>query len=138
MKKLICAGVALLLLLNGCTAPSPTPLPTESFTQGIYEFTFLVEQLSGEVTDQWDFVYTYNGETISSGHQILFSLEIFTFHSIQVEVIEKGAPSNTYSATFPVAICNGGSGKTEITVTDTTGATATFKIACQVTQIGKQ
>lgn len=138
MKKLIYAGIALLLLLSGCTAPSPTPLPTESFTQGIYEFSFSVEQLSGEATDQWDFVYTYNGETITSGHQILFSLEIFTFHSIQVDVIEKGAPSNTFSATFPVAICAGGSGKTEITVTDTDGKIATFKIVCQVTQIGKQ
>ncbi len=138
MKKLICAAIALLLILSGCTAPSPTPLPTESFTQGIYEFSFSVEQLSGDATDQWDFVYTYNGETITSGHQILFSLEIFTFHSIQVDVIEKDAPNNIYSATFPVAICNGGSGKTEITVTDSHGKTATFKIACQVTQIGKQ
>ena len=117
MKKLICAGIALLLILSGCTAPSPTPLPTESFTQGIYELSFSFEQLSGDDTDQWDFIYTYNGETITSGHQILFSLEIFTFHSIQVDIIEKDAPSNTYNPTFPVAICNGGSGKTEITVT---------------------
>ena len=138
MKKIFCAGIALLLILSGCTSPSPTPLPTESFTQGIYEFSFSVESLSGEATDQWKFVYTYNGETITSGHQILFSLEIFTFYSIQVEVIEKGAPSNKYNATFPVAICNGGTGKTEITVTDTNGATATFKISCQVTQVGKQ
>lgn len=138
MKKTICVGIALFLILSGCAAPSPTPLPTESFTQGIYEFTISVEQLSGEATDQWEFVYTYNGETIISGHQIPFSLEIFTFHSIQVDVIEKGSPSNKYSAIFPVAICNGGSGKTEITVTDTAGTTATFKISCQVTQIGKQ
>ena len=138
MKKIICAGIALLLLLSGCTAPSPSPLPTESFTHGIYEFSFSVELLSGEATDQWDFVYTYNGETISSGHQILFSLEIFAFHSIQVDVIEKDSPNNTYSATFPIAICNGGSGKTEITVTDSYGKTASFKITCQVTQIGKQ
>lgn len=138
MKKIICIGIALLLILSGCAAPSSTPLPTESFTQGIYEFSFSVEQLSGEVTDQWEFVYTYNDETITSGHQILFSLEIFTFHSIQVDVIEEGAPHNTYSATFPVAICAGGSGKTEITVTDSHGTTATFQISCQLTQIGKQ
>ena len=138
MKRIICASLALLLLLTGCTAPAPDPLPTESFTYGIYEFAFAVEQLSGEPTDAWDFVYTYNGETITSGHQILFSLEIFTFHSIRVDVIEKGAPHNTYSATFPIAICAGSSGKTEITVTDTTGTTATFKISCRLTQIGKQ
>ena len=138
MKRIICASLALLMLLTGCTAPAPDPLPTESFTYGIYEFAFAVEQLSGEPTDAWDFVYTYNGETIITGHQIRFSLGIFTFHSIRVDVIEKAAPGNTYSATFPVAICHGGSGKTEITVTNADSKTASFKITCQVTQIGKQ
>lgn len=138
MKKLICAGIALLVLLSGCTAPSLTPPPTESFTQGIYEFTFSVEQLSGENTDKWEFVYTYNGETIASGHQILFSLEVFTFHSMQVEVIEKAAPDNRFSATFPVAICSVGSGKTEITATDSNGKTATYLITCRVVLVDKQ
>ena len=138
MKRIICASLSLLMLLTGCTAPAPNPLPTESFTYGIYEFAFAVEQLSGGPTDAWVFVYTYNGETITNGHQIRFSLGIFTFHSIQVDVIEKTSPGNTYSATFPVAICAGGSGKTEITVADTTGTTATFKITCRLTQIGKQ
>ena len=138
MKRIICASLSLLMLLTGCTAPAPDPLPTESFTYGIYEFAFAVEQLSGEPTDAWDFVYTYNGETITTGHQIRFSLGIFTFHSMQVDIIEKAAPSNTYSATFPVAICHGGTGKTEITVTNADGTTATFKITCQVTQVGKQ
>jgi hypothetical protein len=32
----------------------------------------------------------------------------------------------------------GGTGKTEITVTNADGKTATFKIICRVTQIGKQ
>lgn len=138
MKRIVCAGIVLLLILSGCTVPSPTPLPTESFTHGIYEFTISIEQLSGEPTDAWDFVYTYNGETITNGHQIRFSLELFTFHSIQVEVIEKGAPSNIYCATFPVAICNGGSGKAEVSVTGVDGKCATFKISCRVTQVGKQ
>lgn len=136
MEKIMCATMVLLLLLTGCT--SQTLEPTESFTQGIYEFTFSVEQIDGEPTDAWEFVYTYNGETIKSRHQILFSLEIFTFHSIQVDIIEKAAPSSTVSMTFPVAICAGGSGKIEVTVTGTDGKTATFKITCQVTQIGKQ
>ena len=138
MRKIICATMALLLLLTGCTAQIPTSMPSESYTQGLYEFTFTVEQTAGETTDAWKFVYTYNGETITSGHQILFSLGIFTFHSMQVNVTEKAAPDNTYSATFPVAICAVGSGKTEVTVTDSNGKTATFKITCQVTQIGKQ
>ena len=138
MKRIICASLALLLLLTGCTVPAPTPLPTESFTYGIYEFAFAVEQLSGEPTDAWDLVYTYNGETITTGHQIRFSLGIFTFHSMQVDIIEKAAPGNIYRAIFPVAICRGGTGKTEITVTNADGKTATFKISCRLTQIGKQ
>lgn len=138
MKKSICAGIALLLVLSGCAVPFPTQPPAESFTHGIYEFIFSVEQLSGDDTDQWDFVYIYNGEPITSGHQILFSLEIFTFHSIQVDVIEKDAPSNKYSATFRVAICDGGTGKAEIAVTDTSGRIASFRIICSVVQIGKQ
>lgn len=138
MRKIVCATMALVLLLAGCTTQMPTTMPTESFTQGIYEFTFAVEQIAGEPADAWEFVYTYNGETITSGHQILFSLELFTFHSMQVDIVEKAAPDNTYSATFPVAICGGGSGKTEATVTDSDGKTAAFKITCQVTQIGKQ
>ena len=136
MKRIICTGMTLLLLLTGCMAP--TLEPTESFTHGVYEFTFSVEQIAGEPTDKWDFVYTYNGEPITSGHQILFSLEVFTFHFIQVDVIEKSVPSNKYSATFRVAICDGGSGKTEITVTDSSGRTASFRIVCAVVQIGKQ
>lgn len=136
MKRIICTGMTLLLLLTGCMAP--TLEPTESFTHGVYEFTFSVEQIAGEPTDKWDFVYTYNGEPITNGHQILFSLEIFTFHSIQVDVIEKNAPSNKYSATFRVAICDGGSGKAEITATDTSGRTNSFRIVCSVVQIGKQ
>lgn len=138
MRKIVCATMALLLLLTGCTPQIPTSIPAESFTHGIYEFTFAVEQTAGEASDAWEFVYTYNGETITSGHQILFSLEIFTFHSVQVDIIEKAAPDNTYSATFPVAICAGGSGKTEVTVTEAAGKTATFKITCKVTQIGKR
>lgn len=137
MRKTVCAIMALLLLQTGCTTQMPTSMPTESYTQGIYEFTFTVEQIEGEPADEWEFTYTYNGKTITSGHQILFSLEIFTFHSIQVDIIEKAAPDNTYSATFPVAICAVGSGKTELTVTDSDGKTATFKITCRVTQIGK-
>ena len=66
MKRIICASLSLLMLLTGCTAPAPDPRPTESFTYGIYEFAFAVEQLSGEPTDTWDFVYTYNGETITN------------------------------------------------------------------------
>ena len=138
IKRILWVTTALLLTLTGCAAPAANPEPTIPSKYGIYEFVFSVEQLSGEPTEKWDFTYTYNGEKISSGHRILYSLELFTFYYIQVEVIEKDTPSNTYRARFPVAICDGGSGKTEITVTGTDGKSATYKIICQLTQIGKQ
>lgn len=142
MKRILCTSIALLILLTACSVPvQQIPPNTEldgNHTYGIYEFDFSVECLSGWSFEGWDLVYTYNGEKIQSGHQILFSLEIFSFHSVQVDVIERDNPNNSYSATFPVAICDGGSGKTEITVTDSSGKTTTYKVTCKVRQIGKQ
>lgn len=142
MKRILCTSIALLLLLTACSAPVQQMTPSTElggdYDYGVYEFTFNVERVSGWPFEGWDFVYTYNGEEIQSGHQILFSLELFSFHSVQVDVIEWDNPKNSFSATFPVAICDGGSGKTEITVTDSNGRTATFKVACEVTQVGKR
>ena len=140
MRKIICVWVMMVLIFTGCAAPSPAPntLPTETTAQGIYEFTLSAEPLSGPATDEWEFTYIYNGEQIASGHQILFSLGLFAFQSIRVEVTQKGSPGHTYSATFPVAICSGGSGKTDITVTGADGKEITFKITCQVTLVEKQ
>ena len=138
MKRILWVTMALLLTLTECAAPAANPEPTIPFKYGIYEFVFSVEQLSGKPTEQWDFTYTYNGETIASGHQILYSLELFTFSRVQVVATQKSNPQYTYSATFPVAICNGGSGKTELTVTGVDGESKTFKIVCNLTQIGKK
>ena len=135
MRRILDTSIALLLLLTACSAPVQQMPPS---TEPSGDYTFDVERLSGWPFEGWDFVYTYNGEQIQSGHQILFSLELFSFHSIQVDAIEKDNPKNTYSVTFPVAICDGGSGKTEITVTDSNGKTVTFKVTCEVKQVGKQ
>ena len=137
MRRILCA-VILLLVLSGCAEPMTDPKPTESFKYGIYEYNFSEEQISGAPTDDWEFVYSYNGETITSGYQITYSLELFTFYRIQVVATQKSNPDYTYSTTFPVAICDGGSGKTEITMTGEDGKSATFKIACILTQIGKK
>ena len=141
MKRILCTSIVLIMLLTACSAPAQQPPSTElngGVTYGVYELDFSVERLSGWPFEGWDFVYTYNGEEIQNGHQVLLSVEIFTFYSVQVEVIERDNPKNSFTATFPVAICDGGSGKTEITVTDSNGKTATFKVTCNVTQVGKQ
>lgn len=141
MKRILCTSIVLIMLLTACSAPAQQPPSTElngGVTYGVYELDFSVERLSGWPFEGWDFVYTYNGEEIQNGHQVLLSVEIFTFYSVQVEVIERDNPKNSFTATFPVAICDGGSGKTEITVTDSNGKTATFKVTCDVTQVGKR
>lgn len=142
MKRILRTSIVLIMLLTACSVPvQQVPLTTElsgDYTYGVYELDFRIERLSGWPFESWDVVYTYNDEVIESGHQVLLSVEVFTFYSVQVEMIERDNPKNTFTATFPVAICDGGSGKTEITVTDSNGKSATFKVTCNVTQVGKQ
>ena len=142
MKRILCTSIALLLLLTACSAPvqqMPTNAePDGDYDYGVYELDFDVERLSGWPFEGWDVVYTYNDEVIESGYQALLSVEVFTFYSVRVEMIERDNPKNTFTATFPVAVCDGGSGKTELTVTGSNGKTATFKVTCNVTQVGKR
>lgn len=140
MKKLLCVALVL-LLLAGCSAsePAPTPIPEPegSYTQDIFELTFSVERVSGGSTWGWDFTYSHNDEIITSGHRVLLSKEVFTFYHVRVDVAERREEGNTFRASMPVALCNGGSGKTEITVTAADGRESTFKIVCTVRQDGK-
>ena len=137
MRRILC-GVMLLLVLTGCAELMTEPEPTGVYKYGIYEFNFSEEQISGTPTDDWEFVYSYNGETITSGYQITYSLELFTFYRIQVVAIQKSNPNYTYSAIFPVAICDGGSGKTVLSVMNANGKDSAFNIKCQVIQKGER
>lgn len=141
MKRVTCVVVALLLLLVGCSSPEPAPTPVPepegTYTQDIFELTFSVERVSGGPIRNWDFIYSHNDEIITSGHQTLLSVEVFTFYSVQVTVTEDGNPNNVYTASMPVALCDGGSGKTEITVTAADGKASTFKVICTVKHVGK-
>ena len=138
MKRLLCVALVL-LLLAGSSVPEPAPIPEPegSYTQDIYELTFSVERVSGGFTWDWDFIYSHNNEPINSGHRVLLSKEVFTFYSVQLTVTEDGNPDNAYSDSFPVALFDGGSGKTEITVTALDGRVSTVKIVCTVKQVGK-
>lgn len=141
MKRVICTIGALFCLLSGCStpepAPTPLPEPEGTYTQDIFELTFSVERVSGESIRNWDFIYSHNDEIITSGHQTLLSVEVFTFYAVQVTVAEDGNPNNVYTASMPVALCDGGSGKTEISVTAADGRTSTFKVICTVKRVGK-
>ena len=137
VKRILIAGLALLLFLAGCTKPKrePEPLPQSNWELGIYELHFSVTKLSGEEDDSWKFTYRYEDEPITSGHRIAYPLELFSFHGIEVEVTKTSWPFCQYSTHFPVAICHGGSGKTEITVPGSNGNSTTFQITCEVVRV---
>lgn len=141
MKRVMCVIAVLLLLSTGCSSPEPTPTPPSelegTYTHDIFELTFSVERVSGGSSRNWDFIYSHNDEIITSGHQTLLSVEVFTFYAVQVTVAEDGNPNNVYTASMPVALCDGGSGKTEITVTASNGKVSTFKVVCTVKHVGK-
>ena len=145
MKKLVCLMVLFPLLLAGCSIqePEPEPLPEVNYTQGIYQLTFKARQISNDcVGNDWSFTYTYNGQEIKSGYQIYQSLEIFSFQAIEVEIREDDKIDDIGSGTLRVAICDGGSGKTEITVTEKggkyNGNTAVWEITCEVKEVGRK
>ena len=142
MKRILYISIVLVMLLTACSAPAqqmpPSTEPSGNYKYGVYELEFNVERLSGWPFEGWDLVYTHIGEEIQNGHQVLLSVEVFTFYSVQVEMIERDNPKNSFTATFPVALCDGGSGKTEIRVTGSNGKTAIFKVTCHVTQVGKR
>ena len=139
MKRVLYISIALILLV-ACLAfvQQPDTEEGEEYAYNIFRFTFDVQYQSGWPFGDWDFVYTYNGEEVESGHRLLFPSGIFSFHSIQVDIAEKDAPENGYSAALVVGMCDGGSGHTEVTVTDSDGRTATYKITCRVKKVGER
>lgn len=142
MKRILFTSLAVLLLLSACSKPTqmlpPGYVEDTGDGYGIYEFTFLEESASGGTLSGWDFVYTYNGEEIQTGHRIRFALGTFSFHSITVEAVEQADPENVSGGVLSVAICHGGSGNTEIALTDSSGKTETCKITCNVSRVDRE
>ena len=144
MKQFICLVCLLTLLLSACSAAEQTPtIPEGNYTHGIYQLTFQTKNISNAcVGNDWSFTYTYDGQTIKSGYTLTQSLAVFAFQSIGVEVRENDKIDDVGTGTLAVAICDGGSGKTTVTVTETDGrykgSEAVWKIACTVKLVGKQ
>jgi len=144
MKRTICIACLLALLLSSCAIAEQTPtIPEGNYSYGIYQLTFTEKKISNDhVVNDWSFTYTHNGQIIESGYTIIQSLEIFTFQSIGVEIRENDKIDDVGSGTLAVAICDGSSGKTTVTVTETDGRykgnTAVWEITCEVKLFGKQ
>ena len=143
MKRFICIVCLLALLLFACSVAEQTPtIPEGNYSHGIYQLTFKTKKISNNhVGNDWSFTYTYGGQTIQSGHKITYPLDLFTFLPIGVEVRENDKLDDVETGTLCAAICDGGSGKTQITVTETDGKykgnTAVWEITCKV-KLGKQ
>lgn len=144
MKRVICLFCLLALLLSACSVTEQTPTtPRGNGHYGIYELTFKTEKISNDhVGHNWAFTYTYQDKPIESGFRIPFSLTLFTFLHIDVEVREKDIIDDVGIGRLDVPLFDGGSSKTEITVTETngryTGRTAVWKITCDVKMVGKE
>ena len=139
MKRIFLVGIILILFLSACSAPAQQPKTQQSGTSayGVYRLDFSVESLSGGNSADWDVRYTYNDEIIKNGHHLRQPLDVFAFQSVRVQIAERNHPENTFSTAFPIAVCNGGSGNTRITVTDSNGNIATFGVTCNVLQVDR-
>ena len=144
MKRFICIVCLLAQLLCSCSVVETEPtIPAGNYAYDIYKLTFKTKLLSNDrVGNDWTFTYTHNGQTIKSGYTITQSVEIFTFQSIDVKIRENDKLDDVGIGTLAVAICDGGSGKTEITVTENAGLfkgnTAVWEISCEVELVGKK
>lgn len=140
MKRTVFLVCVLALLLPACSLEEQVPDPP---SHGIYQLTFQTECISNNhVGNDWSFAYFYDGRSIQSGHKIIYSLEQFIFLPIEVEIREKDKIDDVGTGLLQVAICDGGSGKTQVIITETSGRhkgnTAVWEITCEVTLVDKQ
>lgn len=144
MKRFICLVCLLALFLSACSVQEQPPtIPDGNYRYGIYELTFIEKKISNNfVGNDWSFTYTHNEQIIQSGYRITESLEILSIERIGVEIRERDKIDDIGTGTLSVAICEIGSGKTKITVTETNGKfkgnTAVWEISCEVKLVGKQ
>jgi len=139
VRGILCICIMLAVILTLCSQSYGVMIEDIEFgenyrTYGIYMLIFRVKWVSGWPFG-WDFVYSYGGQELNSGNYMRYPLDIFTFLPFQVNVIERDRPENVFFATMQVAICDGGYGKTEITVTDSSGKTAVFQVVCKLIQV---
>ena len=144
MKRFICIVFLLALFLSVCSAEEQTPtIPEANYTHGRYQLIFKTKMISNDcVGNEWSFSYTLDGQTIKSGYTITQPLKSCSFQTIDVKVWEDDKIDDVGTGTLTVAICEGGSGKAEVTITETNGSfkgnKAVWEVCCEVKLVGKQ
>ena len=144
MKRIICITCLLALLLCACSATTQTPsTPKRNYHYGIYELTFTEKLLSNDhVGNDWSFTYTHNGKVIENGYRVSEAFDLLGIERIGVKIREEDNIDDVGTGNLSVMICEGGSGKTKVTVTETdgryTGNTAVWEISCKVKLVDKR
>lgn len=141
MKKLVCVICSVALLLSGCSVSSGGD--TANYTQAIYELTFNTKEIHNHsVGKDWAFIYTYNGETVRSGFQIILPFGETSLETIEVEVIERDTINDVGTGILEVAIYDGSFVRIEVEVIENAGQykgrSAVWEIICTVKLVGKQ
>ena len=133
VSNILCIGMAAVILLTGCSSRMQQyEEPVATQLQCTYRLDFSLVCEPENAIGEWGVVYSCFDEKIKDGHLIQFPEGVFSFHTVKVDLIEKDHPRNSYSTELRVGILRGGSGSTEVTVTNRKGENALFHICCNV------
>ena len=151
MKKLFCLFCVISFLFCGCNKTEIIPNENKQFIEeenkdyqyGVYKLTISKKLLSNKsVGNDWSFKFFYNGEEVENGHEIIYSLELFQFITIEAEITEKDKINDVGTGKIVLGLCDGGKGKEEITVTENASAfkgnQAVWEISCELKMVGKK
>lgn len=150
MKRLIYLFCVISFLFCGCDKAEPAGKGITEFIEenrncsyGIYELNITKKLLSNNcVGNDWSFKFFLNGEEIKDGHEIIYSLELFQFITIEAEITEKDKINDVGAGKITLGLCDGGKGKAEIEVIENAGAfkgnKAIWEITCELKMIGKK
>ena len=131
MWKNVLAGLVLMLLAMGCAA-QPDQGSGETWDVGemcVYELTFEIGSMTEAHLENVDVVLVCCGEEIDSGHRLRYPAGVFSFRTIEVYVRSPGASCKTE---LHVGLCDGGVGRTEVTLAGENGEEVVFPISCRV------
>lgn len=146
MKRLVCVICAWVLLLSGCSDPSINLSrceDTANNTQDIYELRFNTKELdNNSVGDEWAITYTYNGETVRNGLQIMLPLGETSLETVEVEIIERDTINDVGAGVLNIQIYDGSYTRTEVKVVENAGRykgnSALWEITCTVKLVGSE
>lgn len=134
MKRIICILYIVAVFLASCKITTKE-METNHYTEGIYQLTFHTKLISNDwVGQDWSFTYVCENQEIKSGFRYPLPFELFMFLPIDVTVREHDKIDDVGTGRIKVPLVDGCTGKTRITVTESSGRfkgnTAVWEITC--------